>query len=151
MRQVAERDLHDVCGDCGCGLTRIKRQIGLLARCDGTRTADAIGNRPLLEELAGRDWVQWGFDLAIEARPLEHLRAQVEALPARARRTTLKAVQSLERSRIAPRVPLADNPASGLTTPISKQIHAAPPTQWHNQAHCIRQCPGAARHPDPHD
>jgi len=80
-------------------LTLPVKEARLLARCDGSRTADAVGDRRLLEALAGRGLVQWGFDLAIESRPLEHLRAQVEALPSRARRTTLKAVQSLERAR----------------------------------------------------
>jgi hypothetical protein len=83
----------------GGALTLPAKEARLLARCDGTRTADAIGDRPLLEALAGRGWVQWGFDLAVEARPLEHLRAQVNALPARARRDTSKAVASLERAR----------------------------------------------------
>lgn len=81
------------------GMRLTKKEARILARCDGARTADAIGDRALLEELTGRGWVYWGFDLAIEASPLRWLRAQVEALPARARRTPLKAVQSLERAR----------------------------------------------------
>ncbi len=95
------RKLFGVPGGRGAdgALTLPLKEARLLARCNGVRTADAVRDRALLEALAGRGWVQWGFDLAVEARPLEHLRRQVEALPARSRRAPLRSVLSLERAR----------------------------------------------------